>query len=129
MQIPKPRRDFLPERSGCAARPLDQTRAFHRSEWLPIPDLLTRVRSLSDHIWFSANSTDRLTTVGEQTGPITGNPPSISPEVSAALKNAAESESTGSHVPGKDAGSKVGTSEAGAGEKKVKSEKERTDAL
>ena len=45
------------------------------------------------------------------------------------MKSAASSSPTGSHVPGQDAGSKVGTAEAGAGEKKVKSEKERTDTF
>ena len=44
------------------------------------------------------------------------------------MKSAASSSPTGSHVPGQDAGSKVGTAEA-AGEKKVKSEKERTDTF
>lgn len=45
------------------------------------------------------------------------------------MKDAASSSPTGSHVPGQDAGSKVGAAEAGAGEKKVKSEKERTNTL
>jgi valyl-tRNA synthetase len=44
------------------------------------------------------------------------------------VKDAASSDPTGSHVP-EDAGSKVGPAEAGAGEKKVKSEKERTNTL
>jgi len=64
--------------------------------------------------------------VGEETGPVSGPPPAISSEIKDAIKDSAQSEATGSHVPGQDAGSKVGTSEAAGGEKKVKSEKECT---
>jgi hypothetical protein len=48
-------------------------------------------------------------------------------ETKAALADAAKSSPTGSHVPGQDAGSKAGTTGPAEGEKKVKSEKERTD--
>ena len=53
----------------------------------------------------------------------------LSNETKDAVKHAASSSTTGSHVPGQDAGSKVGTAEAGTGEKKVKSEKECTDTV
>ncbi|KAK6615183.1 valyl-tRNA synthetase, partial [Botrytis cinerea] len=53
--------------------------------------------------------------------PVTGQPPKVSDETKAALANAAESSVTGSHVPGQNAAPVVGE-----GEKKVKSEKERT---
>lgn len=65
--------------------------------------------------------------IGEETGPITGKPPSVPSETVAALKNAANDEATGSHESGQDAGSKVDTSESGG--KKVKTEKERTKAI
>lgn len=58
---------------------------------------------------------------------MSGAPPPVSNETKNALKDATNSSATGSHTPGQDAGSKVGTAEAGEGEKKVKSEKERTD--
>jgi valyl-tRNA synthetase len=64
--------------------------------------------------------------VGEETGPVSGNPPAVSKETKAALADAAKSSPTGSHVPGQDADSKVETTGAADGEKKVKSEKERT---
>lgn len=67
--------------------------------------------------------------VGEETGPVSGKPPALSNETKDAVKDAASSSLTGSHVPGQDAGSKVGTAESGAGEKKVKSEKERMDTF
>lgn len=67
----------------------------------------------------SGKNTDHRPTVGEQAGPVTGNPPPVSSEAAAASNSAAQSG---------DAGSKTATSEAGAGEKKVKSEKERMDA-
>ncbi|TEY43479.1 hypothetical protein BOTCAL_0369g00090 [Botryotinia calthae] len=57
--------------------------------------------------------------IGEETGPVTGQPPKVSDETKAALANAAESGVTGSHVPGQNAAPVVGE-----GEKKVKSEKE-----
>jgi len=59
--------------------------------------------------------------VGEATGPISGQPPKLSDSTKAALTNAAENDSIGTHTGGKDAGSKIGA--PGAGEK-VKSEKE-----
>lgn len=62
--------------------------------------------------------------VGEETGPVSGPPPPVSNEAKAALSEAAASSPLGSHVPGQDAGSKIGTAEAAGGEKKVKSEKE-----
>jgi len=65
--------------------------------------------------------------IGEETGPVSGNPPPVSNETKTALKNATNSSATGSHTPGQDAGSKVGTAQAVEGEKKVKSEKELTD--
>jgi valyl-tRNA synthetase len=53
----------------------------------------------------------------------------VSDETKAALADAAKSNTAmGQHTVGKDAGSKVGTAEAGEGEKKVKSEKERMEA-
>ncbi len=55
---------------------------------------------------------------------MTGKPLPLSGETKEAITNTAESRSTGQHVPGKDTGSKVGTSEAADSEKKVKSEKE-----
>lgn len=63
--------------------------------------------------------------VGEETGPVSGNPPALSSETKAAVANSAKSSAIGSHVPGQDAGSKIGTAEASIGEGKVKSEKER----
>lgn len=62
--------------------------------------------------------------IGDETGPVSGKPPPLSNETKAAVSEAAKSSPTGSHVPGQDAGSKVGTAGAGEGEKKVKSEKE-----
>ena len=70
-----------------------------------------------------------LFVVGEQTGPVTGKPPSVSNETKAALIEAAKTSAIGQHAPGKDTGSKVGTAEAADGEKKVKSEKECTHSL
>ena len=59
---------------------------------------------------------------------MTGQPPPLSDETKEAIANAAQSSAVGQHAPGKDAGSKVGTTEAADGEKKVKSEKERMDS-
>jgi valyl-tRNA synthetase len=70
-----------------------------------------------------------LSIVGEETGPVSGKPPALSNETKDAVKDAASSSPIGSHVPGQDAGSKVGTAQAGEGEKKVKSEKECTDTF
>lgn len=70
-----------------------------------------------------------LSLVGEEAGPVSGKPPALSNETKAAVKEAASSSPTGSHVPGQDAGSKVETGQAGTGEKKVKSEKECRDNL
>jgi len=67
--------------------------------------------------------------VGEETGTVSGNPPPLSNETKGAVADAAKSSATGSHVPGQDAGSKVGTAGACEGEKKVKTEKECMDAL
>lgn len=61
---------------------------------------------------------------GIETGPVSGPPPPVSQEVKSAISEAASSSPLGSHVPGKDAGSKVGTAEAADAEPKVKSEKE-----
>lgn len=73
-------------------------------------------------------NTNDLPLVGEETGPVTGNPPPLSGETKEAITNATQSSSMGQHASGKDAGSKVGTTEAIEGEKKAKSEKERMDA-
>ncbi|TAQ85760.1 hypothetical protein B7494_g5903 [Chlorociboria aeruginascens] len=62
--------------------------------------------------------------IGEETGPVSGRPPPVSDETKSTLADAAQSDTIGAHVPGQDAGSKVGTAEAHEGEKKVKSEKE-----
>ncbi|KAL3424874.1 Valine-tRNA ligase, mitochondrial [Phlyctema vagabunda] len=62
--------------------------------------------------------------IGEETGPVSGKPPAVSNDIKAAIADAANSDVTGSHTAGQDAGSKVGTAAAGDGEKKVKSEKE-----
>ncbi|KAF8866576.1 valyl-tRNA synthetase-like protein [Acephala macrosclerotiorum] len=62
--------------------------------------------------------------ISEETGPVSGNPPPVPNETKAALKDATNSSATGSHTPGQDAGSKVGTAQTADGEKKVKSEKE-----
>lgn len=70
-----------------------------------------------------------MSAVGEQTGPVTGKPPSVTNETKAALVEAAKTSAIGQHAPGKDAGSKAGTAEAVNGEKKVKSEKECTYRL
>lgn len=70
------------------------------------------------------NANSNLFLVGEPTGPVSGQPPKVSESTKAALSSAAENETTGSHVGGKDAGSKIGT--PGAGGEKVKSEKECT---
>ena len=51
----------------------------------------------------------------------------MSGETKEAISNAAQSNSIGQHASGNDAGSKVGTTEAADGEKKVKSEKERME--
>jgi len=80
-------------------------------------------------VLLSSEKTDHRATVGEQAGPVTGNPPAVSSETAAALNSAAQTGAMGTHASAKDAGSKIDTSEAGAGEKKVKSEKERMDAL
>jgi valyl-tRNA synthetase len=66
--------------------------------------------------------------VGEETGPVSGKPPALSNETKAAVAGAAQSDPIGSHVPGQDAGSKVGTAAAAEGDKKVKSEKECTNS-
>jgi valyl-tRNA synthetase len=63
-------------------------------------------------------------TVGEKTGPVTGQPPPVSNETKAALAESAESSATGSHVPGRNA-----APVAGEGDKKVKSEKERMNPI
>ncbi|KZF26102.1 valyl-tRNA synthetase-like protein [Xylona heveae TC161] len=56
--------------------------------------------------------------IGEKTGPVTGQPPSVPAETKAAISNAAQTnDPTGQHVSGKDGGDK---NEG----KKVKSEKE-----
>jgi valyl-tRNA synthetase len=68
-------------------------------------------------------------TVGEETGPVSGNPPALSNETKDAIADAAKSDPTGSHIPGEDAGSKVRTAAAANGEKKLKSEKECEDDL
>ncbi|RDW73974.1 Valyl-tRNA synthetase [Coleophoma crateriformis] len=60
--------------------------------------------------------------IGEETGPVSGKPPAVSSETKAALAAATKADPLGAHTSGQDAGSKVGT--AGAGEPKVKSEKE-----
>jgi valyl-tRNA synthetase len=71
--------------------------------------------------------TNYFSVVGEQTGPVTGKPPPRLGETKEAISNTAQSSSIGQHASGKNAGSKVGTTEAADGEKKVKSEKERMD--
>lgn len=58
---------------------------------------------------------------------MSGPPPPLSKETKTALADSAKSDPIGGHVPGKDSGSKVGTAQAGEGEKKVKSEKEREE--
>ena len=50
-------------------------------------------------------------------------------ETKEAVTGAAQSSTMSQHALGKDAGSKVDTTEAVDGEKKVKSEKERMDAF
>lgn len=55
--------------------------------------------------------------MGQQTGPITGKPPSASDETKAALLGASKSDPVGQHEGGMDGGDKQG-------EGKVKSEKE-----
>ena len=81
--------------------------------------------------WTMANTQGHTDTkpwiVGAETGPVSGDPPALSTETKAAVAGAAESDPTGSHVPGQDAGSKVGTVAAADGEKKVKTEKECAD--
>lgn len=68
-----------------------------------------------------------IASVGEPTGPVSGNPPPLSTETKTALTEATNSSAAaGTHAAGQDAGSKVGTAEAG---RKVKSEKERTSAF
>jgi len=57
---------------------------------------------------------------GERTGPISGQPPSVSSETSAALLGAAKDDPTGQHQGGHDGLDKEA-------DKKVKSEKQRTD--
>ncbi|KAG9245985.1 hypothetical protein BJ878DRAFT_581630 [Calycina marina] len=58
--------------------------------------------------------------LGKETGPISGPPPAVSSKITADIQESAQSEATGSHVPGQDAGSKVGTAEATGGEEKNK---------
>ena len=55
---------------------------------------------------------------GEQTGPATGQPPSVPAETAAAIVDASQKDPVGQQAPGRDGGDK----DAG---KKVKSEKER----
>ena len=62
--------------------------------------------------------------MGEETGPVSGKPFTLSSEPKATIADAAKSGPTGSHVPGQDAGSKIGTAAAADGDKKAKSEKE-----
>ena len=57
---------------------------------------------------------------GEKTGPITGQPPQVSSEATAALLGAQKTDALGQHEGGQDGGDK----DEG---KKVKNEKERTD--
>ncbi len=56
--------------------------------------------------------------VGKKTGPISGDPPPVSSEATAALLGASKDDAMGQHEGGKDGGD----SEGG---KKLKSEKER----
>jgi hypothetical protein len=63
---------------------------------------------------FRGFSDIQIPIVGQETGAISGNATPILNETKTA-------------VAGQDAGSKVGTAEAAGGEKKVKSEKERTE--
>lgn len=63
--------------------------------------------------------------VGEETGPVSGKPPPVANGVKEALTYATNS-GTGQNAAGKDAGSNLGSSGAENGDKKVKSEKERT---
>lgn len=86
-----------------------------------LPTTLVRAISLKRNNIANANP-NRGFKVGEATGPISGQPPKVSESTKAALNSAAENDSTGSHVGGKDAGSKIDT--PGAGGEKVKSEKE-----
>jgi valyl-tRNA synthetase len=65
----------------------------------------------------------------EETGPVSGKPPVLSNAAKDAVKDGSGSSPIGSHIPGQDTGSKVGTAEADVGEKKVKSEKECMDTL
>jgi valyl-tRNA synthetase len=62
--------------------------------------------------------------VGEETGPVPGNLPSISTETKVAVAKAAQSSPIGSHVPGQDAGSKVGSNVAVDEEEELKNGKE-----
>lgn len=55
---------------------------------------------------------------GEKTGPVSGQPPSLSSDAKDAILGASQQDATGQHAPGKDAGTDM------IGEKKVKSEKE-----
>ena len=57
---------------------------------------------------------------GEKTGPISGQPPPVSSEVTDALVGAAENDSMGQHQGGHDGPDKES-------DKKAKSEKQRTD--
>lgn len=57
---------------------------------------------------------------GERTGPITGQPPQVMSEVTAALIGAQKKDPLGQHIGGQDGGDEDG-------EKKIKSEKECTD--
>jgi len=66
-----------------------------------------------------------MSVVGEKTGPVSEKPPSVANDVKEALTYATNS-GTGQNAAGKDAESNIGSSEAENGDKKVKSEKERT---
>lgn len=57
---------------------------------------------------------------GEKTGPISGQPPSVSSESAAELLGAAKEDPMGQHQGGHDGPDKEA-------DKKVKSEKQRTD--
>lgn len=62
----------------------------------------------------------RLLSAGVKTGPISGQPPPTSSETTSALLAAAKDDPMGQHEGGQDGGDKDA-------EKKVKSEKDRTD--
>ena len=67
-----------------------------------------------------SNAKLSVSTAGAKTGPITGPPPEVSSEITAALQGAQKKDPLGQHEGGQDGGDK----EAGT---KLKSEKERTD--